>query len=380
MKKIIMSFTLVLALFTLASCVEEPMVEEINESPVFGAVDDLTLTVGDSIDLYAGMTASDPEDGDVSDNIKVTNSRDLPLLGTTVTSAGTFTIDYYVFDSKGADNIYERQLTVVEIVVDLGNCVSDIPGMVLTFCDDFSEAENADDTGLDMDKWGYQLGDGSEYGIPGWGNNEQEYYKEENSYVSEGNLYIQAKLEEYGGKTYTSSKIVTDQKFSQTFGRFEAKIMLPLGDGLWPAFWMMPQDSVYGGWARSGEIDIMEAKGRLPYHASGAIHYGSNWPNNVYQHGSIELAEGEGIDTFHVYAVEWTSTSITWYVDDEVMWEATDWYSKDNEFPAPFDQDFYLILNLAVGGNFDGNILPDDSIFDEDVLMIVDYVRVFQYE
>lgn len=365
-------------LFILAGCetTSEPVRADVNK-PVFGDVGSLIVTIGDSMNLFEGVTATDEEDGDLTSEIVITNFTLLPIENNVFTTEGEYTVTYNVTDSDGYGTIYNRQLIVNPIT---GACGSTIEGMVLTFCDDFTDAVNPDATGLDMDLWGYQNGDGSEYGIPGWGNNEQQYYQEENSYVEEGLLYIEAELDTVGGKAYTSSKIVTNTKFSQAFGRFEARIMLPAGDGLWPAFWLMPEDSVYGGWARSGEIDILEAKGRLVDQVSGAIHYGGSWPNNTYQHGSYDFAEGESITDFHVYAVEWTDTSIKWFVDDDLVWEATDWYSEGNEFPAPFDQEFFMILNLAVGGNFDGNRLPDSSIFDEDVVMVIDYVRVFQYE
>lgn len=392
MKKFLLLGLVLFSGFVLSSCVEEKN-EVIGDLPVFATADTLTKHVGDEVDFLEGITVSDTEDGDLTASVLVTNSKSVYLDGVKLTTVGEYTIKYSVIDSDDNTVLFERTLIVLAKVVEeeeedeskedevnLGNCVSYTPGMTITFCDDFNFAVNADATGVDMDKWGYELGDGSAYGIPGWGNSELEYYKEENSYVEDGNLYIEALLENFGGKKYTSSKLVTDQKFSQTYGRFEARIQLPVGTGLWPAFWMMPEDDVYGTWARSGEIDIMEAKGRLPQHASGAIHYGGNWPNNRYQSGGLDLAENKGIDTFHVYAVEWTSTSIKWFIDNTLVWEATDWYSDGNEFPAPFDQDFYLILNLAIGGNFDSGRAPSDSLFDEPVLMVVDFVRVFQFD
>lgn len=351
---------------------------EVNTNkPVFGDMDALIGYIDESIDLFEDVTVIDEEDGDLIDQVTIINLTELPITNGFADTTGYYIIQYQVIDSDGNITIKERYLIIREV---LTACDIVVEGMTLTFCDDFNEAENTNSQGVDIDKWGYQNGDGSEYGIPGWGNSEQQYYREENSYVEDGFLFIEAKLEQYGGSAYTSSKLVTENKFSQTYGRFEARIKLPLGDGLWPAFWMMPQDSVYGGWAASGEIDIMEARGRISNEASGAIHYGGQWPNNTYQHGSYTFPQGQGIDTFHVYAVEWTDTSIKWYFDDILVWEATEWYTEGQDFPAPFDESFYMILNLAVGGHFDDYRLPDSSIFDQPVVMIVDYVRVFRFD
>jgi beta-glucanase (GH16 family) len=388
MKKLIIILLFVMTV-TLTACNDtEPLDDDQKETPdetpevivnkpVFDNMDDLEGYIDASIDLLQGVSVTDEEDGDLTEEIGFVNLEELPISNGVPHTTGSFVIQYYAVDSDGNITIADRNLIILEALTE---CDIELDGFTLTFCDDFNEAENMNAQGVDIDKWGYQNGNGVEYGIPGWGNGEQQYYREENSYVEDGFLFIEAKLETYGGNAYTSSKLVTENKFYQAFGRFEARIKLPLGDGLWPAFWLMPQDDVYGGWAASGEIDIMEARGRLSREASGAIHYGGVWPNNTYQHGTHIFPQGEGIDTFHVYAVEWTDTSIKWYFDDTLVWEATDWHTDGHDFPAPFDQSFFIILNLAVGGGFDGNRLPDDSIFEEPVVMVVDYVRVFQFD
>ena len=258
-------------------------------------------------------------------------------------------------------------------------CEETYDDKIITFCDDFLANENANEYGVDTTKWAFQTGDGSQYGIPGWGNNEAQYYREENAFVEDGLLNIQLKNEGYGGKFYTSARLWTNNIFSQTYGRFEARIKLPLGDGLWPAFWLLPDNTTYGTWAANGEIDIMEARGRIPNEASGAIHYGGAWPNNVYSSETYTFPSGQTIHDFHVYAIEWTENKIQWFVNDQLYYETRDWYSENGPYPAPFNTDFYIILNLAVGGTFDGNILPDPAIFNSPVLMQVDYVKVFQY-
>jgi len=369
---------LVLMISILAACekIDTPN-EQVGNAPVFNDMDDLEGNIYEAINLFQGVSVTDIEDGDITQQVSIVNFQDLPISIKILTTSGTYTIEYRVRDSDGNVSTYERKLIINQSVT---SCDTQKEGFIITFCDDFNDAVNPNSQGIDLNKWGYQNGDGTEYGLQGWGNSEKQYYREENSYVQGGFLHIEAKLEDFGGSEYTSSKLVTKDKFSQAFGRFEARIKLPLGDGLWPAFWMMPQSNVYGGWASSGEIDIMEARGRLVNEATGAIHYGGNWPNNVYQSGKQTFSYGEGIDTFHVYAVEWTDTSIKWYYDDILVWEATEWFTEGHAFPAPFDESFFMILNLAVGGHFDDHILPVDSIFDEAVVMIVDYVRVYQFE
>ena len=263
--------------------------------------------------------------------------------------------------------------------IETSLCNETFDDKMITFCDDFDEAENPNAQGVDLSKWAFQTGDGSQYGIPGWGNNEAQYYKEENAFVNNGYLNIQLKNESFEGKTYTSARLWTNNIFSQTYGRFEARIKLPLGNGLWPAFWLLPDNTTYGTWAANGEIDIMEARGRIPEEASGAIHYGGQWPNNTYTSGVYKFPSGKTINEFHVYAIEWEDNEIRWYINDELYYQTSDWYSENGEYPAPFNTNFYIILNLAVGGAFDGGILPDVSIFNDDVLMQIDYVRVFQY-
>ncbi|MDF2941826.1 MAG: glycoside hydrolase family 16 [Herbinix sp.] len=244
--------------------------------------------------------------------------------------------------------------------------------------------ENLDTNGLDLSKWGYQNGTGAEFGLDGWGNNEQQYYSKNNINVKDGNLVITPKLETLGGKKYTSGRIWTSPTFSKKYGRFEARIKLPAGNGFWPAFWMMPKDDVYGGWAASGEMDIMEAKGRILQEVGGTIHYGGAWPNNKYSGASYNFDEGQSITDFHTYAVEWEPGEIRWYVDDKLYQTQNNWSTNGTNgeeklaFPAPYDQPFYIILNLAVGGNYDGGREPDASVFASNPKMEVDYVRVYE--
>lgn len=243
--------------------------------------------------------------------------------------------------------------------------------------------DNLDTNGLDLSKWGYQTGTGAEYGLNGWGNDEQEYYQKENAAVSDGKLAITARKETVGGKPYTSARLWTKDNYSTKFGRIEAAIQMPEGDGLWPAFWMLPVDeSIYGAWAAGGEIDIMEARGRINFEVSGTIHYGQVWPNNKYDGSDYRFPNrGAFSDGFHVYALEWEPGELRWYVDDDLFLTQNNWYSKGEgesenyPYPAPFDQEFYILLNMAVGGHFDGGLVPADE--DIPAQMLVDYVRVY---
>ncbi|MFC4099254.1 hemoblobin-interacting domain-containing protein [Paenibacillus xanthanilyticus] len=241
---------------------------------------------------------------------------------------------------------------------------------------------NFDTNGVDKSKWGYQNGTGAEYGLDGWGNGEQQYYTKDNIEVKDGKLVITAKKQTMSGKPYTSGRLWTSPTFSKTYGKFEARMKLPEGQGLWPAFWMMPKDSEYGVWASSGELDIMEARGRLPHEVGGTIHYGKPWPNNKATGNAYTFPEGESITGYHTYGVEWEPGEIRWYVDGKLYQTLNNWNSQGADqpdkyaYPAPFDKPFYMILNLAVGGQYDGNRLPSDSMLP--ATMEVDYVRAYE--
>ncbi len=248
---------------------------------------------------------------------------------------------------------------------------------VLKFEDEFTGDS------LNKDVWNIEYGTGSQYGLSGWGNDELEYYQEENVSVENGLLKITAKRENKNGKNYTSGRIQTKHNVFYTYGYFEACILLPTQRAMWPAFWLLPDnEDIYGGWASSGEIDIMEAngKGMDKYTIGNAIHYGGNWPNNQCTSKSSKIPEQGTIDQFHMYGLEWTSEYLAYYIDGEVVYKITNdiYYSdkaKDNP-SAPFDVDFYILFNLAVGGNYVGYVQPEDSFSSAD--MLVDYVRVYQ--
>ncbi len=230
---------------------------------------------------------------------------------------------------------------------------------------------------LDESKWSYQYGTGASEGLTGWGNNELQYYtdREDNIFVQNGNLHIVAREESYGGKNYTSARIRTIDNGDWRYGRFEIRAKMPIGQGIWPAIWMMPTDDVYGGWAASGEIDIMEYLGHEPDQVHGTLHYGGGWPDNVYSGDSYQLDEGTFSDDFHTFTLEWENGEMRWYVDGEHYQTQNHWYTQGHDFPAPFDQRFHMIMNVAVGGDWPGN--PDHTTeFPQE--MVIDYVRVYQ--
>ncbi len=240
-----------------------------------------------------------------------------------------------------------------------------------TFGQNLIWADEFEGTALNLNKWTPQVGDGCAEGICGWGNNELQYYKAENATVSNGHLHITARRERVRNKEYTSARIRTINKGDWTYGRFEARINLPAGGGLWPAFWMMPTDDVYGSWPKSGEIDIMEFIGWQPDRTLGYIHYGDDWPNNQHQGTTFTRHTGVFPGNWHDFAIEWEPGIIRWFVDDYLFQTKT---AEDvAPYHWPFDQDFHFILNVAVGGNLGGAV--DNNIFP--ATMKVDYVRVY---
>ena len=239
---------------------------------------------------------------------------------------------------------------------------------------------------IDTTKWDFQLGTGTEYGLVGWGNNELQYYRKENAYVKDGNLVLEARKEDYESCGYTSARLRTikddgTELFTKTYGRIEARIKMPIGNGFWPAFWLLPATNDYGTWASNGEIDIFEAKGRLPNRVYGTVHFGQAWPGNKYTASMYKFPDNESINDFHVYSLEWEPGILRWFVDGTIYFETSQWWSLGEgepgpyPYPAPYDKPFYILLNLALGGNYDNGVAPDD--FSLPAQMLVDYVRVF---
>ncbi|MCC5934305.1 MAG: glycoside hydrolase family 16 protein [Candidatus Cyclonatronum sp.] len=228
---------------------------------------------------------------------------------------------------------------------------------------------------INPDNWIFDIGTGAEQGIPGWGNNELQYYTDrpENVKVEGGMLHITARREAFQGSAFTSGKILTRGLFETTFGRFEASIKLPFGQGIWPAFWLLGDDS--DGtviWPQIGEIDIMEYRGQQPTIIHGSVHgpgySAGNAVTKTYQ------LSGSRFDTkFHVFAIEWGPDFIDFFVDDVLYNTITPADVGNNEWVFN-DNKFYIILNVAVGGTFVGS--PNNNTpFPQ--TMLVDYVRVY---
>ncbi len=228
---------------------------------------------------------------------------------------------------------------------------------------------------LDTTKWTRETGGG------GWGNNELEYYtdREQNARIEGGQLVITAAKERFTGpdnvtRQYTSARLKTQGKFNQAYGRFEARIKIPYGQGIWPAFWMLGEDINTAGWPVSGEIDILENIGREPTTVHGTIH-GPGYSGASGIGASYSLPNNARFaEDFHVYAVEWEPTAIRWYVDDALYQTRTP-SDLPNGGRWVFDHPFFMLLNLAVGGYWPGE--PDaTTVFPQ--TMLVDYVRVYK--
>jgi len=243
------------------------------------------------------------------------------------------------------------------------------PNWKLVWSDEFKGKK------LDYSKWGV------EENAFGGGNQELQLYtdRKENIRIADGHLIIEARKDNPGisGTTrqYSSGRLRTKHRGDWKYGRVEVRAKLPQGKGIWPAIWMLPTGVKYGGWAASGEIDIMELVGHKPNQVLGTLHHGDKWPKNKHTGTSFDLAKGTFADDFHKFAIVWEKGRIRWYVDGKLYQTQTKWSTTAAPFPAPFDQPFHLILNIAVGGRLPGN--PDGSTkFPQQ--MTVDYVRVYQ--
>ena len=246
------------------------------------------------------------------------------------------------------------------------SCDEEVINYTLVWDDDFDNSE------IDLNKWNFEIGTGDW----GWGNNEAQYYTNdpENAYIEDGNLIIEAVHENYGGMNYTSARLTTKNKGDWRYGKFEIRAKLPTGIGTWPAIWMLPTDWVYGGWPESGEIDIMEHVGYNPNWIHGTIHTDAyNHMDGTQLGGQIHINDASS--NFHIYSIVWSDESIKWYVDDIQFY---DFYNdqQDDFTTWPFNQDFHLILNLAIGGTWGGQQGIDDSAFPAQFK--IDYVKIYE--
>ncbi len=235
------------------------------------------------------------------------------------------------------------------------------PSMELVWQDEF------EDTSLNLNDWSYELGNGCDKGICGWGNQELESYtdQKDNIRIEGGRLIITALKE---GSGYTSARIKTEDKVEVQFGRIDIRAKLPTGQGLWPAIWMLGANISTVGWPACGEIDIMEMIGKEPDVVHGTVHYDEN--GHQSSGGSYSLSQEDFSERFHVFSLVWEQDRIEWYVDNEKFKT----FNKANIVNYPFNAPFYFILNVAVGGVWPGN--PDETtVFPQS--MTVDYIRVY---
>lgn len=339
-------------------------------------LDGLKLTVGESVTLKATSSLGGQIEWSSSNVAVATVSNGL----VTAAAKGEAVI-------KAKTDYAEAQCTVT--VKEASHPVipdpdADKEGYRLVWRDEFNGAS------LDTAKWGYQTGIkdiyGSSVGPDYWGNSELQYYTEDAVSVADGSLKITATKQQQGDRPYTSGRILTRDKASFTYGYFEARMKTPTGSGMWPAFWMLPQPSSpanseneYGGWPANGEIDIMEAKGRLENKVDTTLHFGKAW--DAHDYVTKETTLSSNTDEWHTYAVDWTADAISWFVDGQKVLTVTKdrWWSQDvsNQGKSqPFDKPFYIIFNLAVGGMYDIYNQPDGSFTS--AAMYVDYVRVYE--
>lgn len=254
------------------------------------------------------------------------------------------------------------------------SCDPDETQTVTTFENVVME-ENFDGTELDTSLWSYDIGDGSSQGLSGWGNNELQYYTDrlENVKVEDGILNITARKEAYEEASYTSGRILTKLNFDQKYGRFEARMKLPWGQGLWPAFWLLGADIDEVGWPQTGEIDIMEYRGQEPTRIHGSVH-GPEYSGAEAVSKSYNL-EWDRFDTdFHVFGIEWGKDYINFYVDDDLYNQIT---PEDVDGEWVYNKPFYILINMAVGGSYVGSP-TEDTVFPQ--TLEIDYVRVYQAE
>ncbi len=238
-------------------------------------------------------------------------------------------------------------------------------------------SDEFDGTSIDTTKWTFDIGNGAD----GWGNQEREYYtsRTNNAYVAGGVLHIVARQESFGGFPYTSARMKTQGLYWKKYGYIEFRAKLPQGLGFWPALWMLGTNIASVGWPACGEIDVMENKGSVPTQIGVAIHYSDANNNHLYNSTPYTLPGGGSVTNFHTYALRWATNSLSFYVDGALVQTWTSWSSSTGPYPAPYNQPFFFLMNLAVGGSYLG--YPSDATINANTTfpgeMQVDYVRVY---
>ncbi len=251
-----------------------------------------------------------------------------------------------------------KQFVVIISLLTILSCKKEKESIV--FFEDFDQEQ------LNLSNWNFELGNGCP-NLCGWGNNERQVYTKENLKLQNGNLIITATKDSTG---YFSSRITTKNKVEFKYGTVEVRAKLPQGHGLWPAIWMLGHDIDKIGWPACGEIDIMEYVGKTPHEIHTTLHTNDS-------HGNSKNTKVQTIKTieegFHMYKVNWTKDDIKFYIDNNLVYTFSPTVKDKNTWP--FDKPYYVILNLAIGGNFGGPEV-DDSIFPQE--FVIDYVKVFK--
>ena len=282
-------------------------------------------------------------------------------------AAGRNYDDFFVQPAKTA-NLTADEIVYIDDIIFESDPNAEPPGEDYELPGDFQLVWNDefDGTGYDTDIWSPQIAGN------GFGNNELQYYTglERNIFTRDGCLVLKAYKESYNGRNYTSGKIWSQNKKYIRYGRVEARFKLPVGRGTWPAIWMMPQHSVYGGWPHSGEIDIMEFVGYEINKIHGTVHRGAGSGSN----GDGNSMVVANINDFHTIRIDWEPGYIKWYLNDKPLHTYYNAYAGSAQWP--FDKEFYVILNFAVGGDWGGAQGVDQNIWPQEFL--IDYVRVYQ--
>ncbi len=298
----------------------------------------------------------------------------------------------YINSIRVKSLLFKAFLSAMPLFV-ISSCTTDEKQTVTTFSQ-LTMSDEFDTNGAPNSAiWGYDIGTGTN----GWGNNELQYYtnRQENVTVQNGVLIITARKESYEGASYTSARLLTKGKFDQAYGRFEARIRVPFGQGMWPAFWLLGADSDEVGWPSCGEIDIMEFRGQEPTKVLGTVH-GLGYSGGTSISKSYSLLDNRFDTGFHVFGIEWGPNYINYYIDDVLYNQITPKDLPTSPMPEylcnglseerctelkarwnkwAFDKPFYIIINLAVGGDFLG--APNsETVFPQS--MLIDYVRVYK--
>ncbi len=294
-----------------------------------------------------------------------------------VAPTGTAYVRYQLIFEQGADNangsMYYDDLTLNQTG---GTQVQNTATQWNIVWDDEFNGKT-----INTNIWSFEVGNGCPNNC-GWGNNELEYYTSNslNAYVTNGLLHIAALQQNTNGFSYTSARMKTQNNFSTTYGRIVWRAALPPGTGTWPALWMLGSNFQNIGWPACGEIDVMEENGTFTNQVQSTIHSGNASDQDAYETGVYTLPSGNNTTNFHTYMVEWQYGSISFSVDGNVFETQNTWPSFNSPYPAPFNAPFYLLMNLAVGGNYVGNPsiaqINSGTVFPAQ--MLVDYVRVYQ--